>query len=847
MFSGGDSKNLGLVWPLAARSFEDFVERHLNIASVLNSTRAKFAKSDKETRNKLKRAPFVTPTYFGDEQTKRVFENAQTVSLVCLDIDDPKQARPYVQNEFLIDSMLGEFNYALYTTASSTDKSPRARVLVEADLDVDQYDEAVITIAQKLGIPDATPESYVVVQPMYLPILFADDDADLSHPLINFNIKGRKFDSDDIDPEAHRPERSRKKRKGKAGEFDDAIEFLKAPVETIGLKVAKEMLEKLDADMPYMDWLKVCLALRHQFYGKDEEAGFELFDAWSAGGSKYGGEKDTRAKWESCTPHAPSRYPVTIRTVMQMAEEAGWNSSKAVQDAIDECLDFINGIKTPRGILSEGLKKIALVPLLSPAEDDMLLNATHQCLKYMSYKVSIPALRAELKKVRKVMTFDRKDGKMPSWAKGLVYATSTNQFFRPQTGEKLAPDPLDNAYSRNLLPDGDESATRPDVRPRDFLLNVIKIPVVYDYAYDPGAPNDTIITRDKKRYVNTYIRSYPDPDYKRMDQAGELILEHTANLFREPEYQRIFLDWCAFQVQFPGSKIRWAPLIQGGHGCGKSFYHSLMQAVLGKGNAAEVSSKQLVESQFNEWAEGNQLVTFDEIRLSGHNRHEVMDRLKPLISNTEAPINEKFRNVREVPNVTNYMALTNHHDAAILSEEDRRWFVLKCSPQTKKQVIELTNKKGGFYFDELFKLTEKPMSAAARAWFEEYEISEDFDPNGHAPRTIYFKEMLASCQSGEEEFILDYVNNSRHQRIGPMAVCLKTLTAMLDLEDLNTNPRRIAAILSSMNFRKAGRYLHDGERSTWYISASVLSEDSNEVVQAISSGELTQAEAADLF
>ena len=671
---------------------------------------------------------------------------------------------------------------------------------------------------------------------MYLPVIFSDDDPDLGHPLVAFNTDGREFDSSDLTGAV----KTTANKKGKPkGDFEDAIEFLKAPVEGITMKIAKNMLDAVDPDLPYMEWLNVCLALRHQFYSKQENNGFELFDEWSSTGSKYAGTQDTKAKWDSCKPHAASRYPVTIRSLMQRAEEDGWDSSSAVQDAIDRALDFVAGCKTPREILSKGLKEIARVPLISPAEDDLLLNATHQSLKEMSYKVSLPALRQELKKVRAVLKFKAKDGKMPSWAKGLVYVTSINSFFRPQTRESFTPESLDNAYSRHLMGEAEE-ATRSDVRPRDLLLNQIKVPVVYDFAYNPAEPNETIVTRDKQKLVNSYIRSYPDPNYKMKDEAGKLILEHTKNIIAEKEYARTFIDWLAFLVQHPGQKIRWSPLIQGGHGCGKSFFDNLMRAVLGAGNVNSVDASVLVNSAFNEWAEGSQLVVFEEIRLSGHNRLEVMDRLKPIIANSNVSINQKYRNIRVVPNVTNYMALTNYHDAAVVSDEDRRWFFVKCKTQTKAQVQALSRLKDGDYFKELFKLTEGKLAAAARAFFEEWEISDDFDPEGHAPRTTYFYELVANSTPQDVQLVADLIANKEHKKIGQAIIGVKHLQDMLDLEGETLHNSRVNLVLTQLGYKKVAR-INDGEtRQTWYINHRIPMDEARGLVTDLIEGDMTQ-------
>ena len=56
-------------------------------------------------------------------------------------------------------------------------------------------------------------------------------------------------------------------------------------------------LESLDPDVDYNDWLSVGMAIHHGTGGSD--AGLDLWDQWSSGGSKYQGKKDLLPHWRS--------------------------------------------------------------------------------------------------------------------------------------------------------------------------------------------------------------------------------------------------------------------------------------------------------------------------------------------------------------------------------------------------------------------------------------------------------------------------------------------------------------------------------------------------------------------
>lgn len=78
---------------------------------------------------------------------------------------------------------------------------------------------------------------------------------------------------------------------------------------------AREALQAIDAGCERETWVRVGMAA--QAAGLD----FEDFDRWSAGGSNYGGERDTRSVWKSFKPGGG----ISAATLFAMAREAGWS------------------------------------------------------------------------------------------------------------------------------------------------------------------------------------------------------------------------------------------------------------------------------------------------------------------------------------------------------------------------------------------------------------------------------------------------------------------------------------------------------------------------------------------
>lgn len=87
----------------------------------------------------------------------------------------------------------------------------------------------------------------------------------------------------------------------------------------ITLPEISAMLNVLDPDMGYEDWLRVLMAVYHESQGSHD--GYRLVDSWSARGTKYGGSGDIRTKWQSFKNSRGN--PVTIGTLRKMVSDAG--------------------------------------------------------------------------------------------------------------------------------------------------------------------------------------------------------------------------------------------------------------------------------------------------------------------------------------------------------------------------------------------------------------------------------------------------------------------------------------------------------------------------------------------
>ncbi len=848
----------GLVKASHAGSFREVVDA-LRICPVLGMTRAAFlalpqkSVGDIKGRDEVKQVPFFVPACFIESPCKRTYENATYCNLIFLDIDPEKERRdgkwvetgrfpamPFIRDPETMYKALEGFNFVAHLTASSTPERPRMRIVVDAShIPLALYPKAVSTVGAMLGLPTITKESLVAVQPMFLPTLFSDSGDD--HPVIAYSLEGRAFEVNDIKGEGQVPTTVSEKKPLNWESSLDELMFLKAPIPEITLAVAEEALSNIDPDCSRAEWLDCAAALKHQFAPHKLEEAFTLFHDWSEKGTKYQSEEECKTQWNSFRPTPIGRVPVTIRTLLKYAVNSGWDDKKVKDTCFNALIRWMEEAGSITELMEKGAHKIMATPLLSAVQEDVLIHQLcKQAKSRFAYTISATAIRKDIARIKQEIKNQEKPAEKvrePVWAKGVCYISAADEFYRHRTGEKYKAASFNSSYSRWLLPTEDmlkdagipvtpSSLSTPLVMPKEYALNHLKIAAVYDYAYDPSQPTDMFFVSRGRKYVNTYSPTYPELDPRRAAQAGMLFQTHLCNLIAEPEYRRILTDFMSYMVQFPGRKIRWAVFIQSAEGAGKTFFAKAMQAVLGFEHV-KVLSDGSIKSGYNEWAFGSQFVAVEEIYVNGANRHAIMNTIKPLISNDDLDVNEKFRNSRKADNITNYMLFSNHHDALAITPNDRRYFVLKSPLQHKSQVLAL----GEDYFAPLYSmLRDNP--GALRSYLMNWEISPSFRPDGHAPRTKYVAEMVQDSATDLTAAIRRLLLEGDYPLIQYDIVSTKVLMDVIQLDERiqKVSNQLISHTLREEGFYQIGRHMFGTDRH--YIWVRRGADEKNAVANA---------------
>lgn len=343
----------------------------------------------------------------------------------------------------------------------------------------------------------------------------------------------------------------------------------------------------------------------------------------------------------------------------------------------------------------------------------------------------------------------------PEWLDGWVYLTKWEEFFHVDTGRSMSRAAFDAAHTRFVTPTDD--GTQPSAS--NEALHYYQIETAERTMYMPHLVGS--FTFEGLPMVNAFLPERLPKAADSLDDKGnaaiDLIKAHIRNILGNRDEQvQLFIDWLAHQVQKIGIKVRFTPIIKGVEGDGKSLFTSVLAAAIGSSNITPVNPGELTETKFNGFAEGSAVVALEEVRVCGHNRYDVLNAVKPFITNNTARIVKKGRDGYNIWNVTNYIAFTNYADALPLDDNDRRWWILFTPWSSREEMAEIVGKPLPEYFQSLHDAIDNN-GPSIRRWLLDWEISKGFNHNGAAPLTDERDLMIGSSRSEDDDLIRELV------------------------------------------------------------------------------------------
>lgn len=733
----------------------------------------------------VKRAAFVGGIR-ADETKGRADGNIATRTVATLDFDAPKGTLDEI--EFQLDLMMpGAF--VAYSTFRHTPEAPRVRLCVPLSRPVgeDEHRRVVSEIVRLVDIGAVDNCSFVMSQLMFLP----------SH---KEGVTPWSMRRDGAAWEVGGTEIAISVRNGE-GDVDGLGDFAAAVVaEPLDMSTGEvdALLENYPAEgKDYDEWVRVGMALYHQFRGEID--GYARWTAWSMLSSKHNG-RQMQTKWRS---FGGALKPVTMASIIHLA--GGRRAAVEIQPTGSTYAALeaeASGAKT-RGAYTAFRNKVGAMSgaQLHMDSRSMLANILH-----MSFGKGVGLSLSEVKRALKPAkgagrSVEGADGSAPfdgpSWLADWVYCEADATFDMVSTRHSIKREAFRAKYDRMpevLAGDVADAAS--------FALTHCRIPTVASKMFWPGA--ERIFTLDNGlSHLNTYERSGAEPCGE-LDEETTLIVDrfftHVRNTVSSEREQAVLIDFMAYVYQNPGKRVQWALLLKGIEGNGKSYFFRVMQAVLGK--QASVVSTTAIDSSFTGWAEGSVLVCIEEIRISGTNKYAILDKMKPLITNSTIAVVHKGRDEKHIPNFSSYMLFTNHSDAIPVGDNDRRYCVI-FTRQTRKE--DLFAQHGGAvgtedYFRTLFDDLERRPDVFARMLLD-WEVSAEFSPSGRAPETDGLAAMRSMHVSEDRDSVESAIADYSCAVVGPDIIDVTHLKDMVTMDGRDfPQTKAIGHILSDMGY-----------------------------------------------
>ena len=413
---------------------------------------------------------------------------------------------------------------------------------------------------------------------------------------------------------------------------------------------------------------------------------------------------------------------------------------------------------------------------------------------------SLPALK-------KIIKANKVQRKKSNYVDDYVFMTSTGEYMQRDTKALMGPRAFDVKHTRDTETDEEgfpQSATT-------YSNNLIQC--VENSMYVPKFAD--IFNHNGLEYINLYT-----PNNIKLVSVGttniiERIKGHIAHLLPRQDEQDLIINYLAHNVQFAGKKIQWSIVLQGVQGDGKSLLAEMMQHVMGFNNV-RLMNVQTLESPFTGWSAGQCMTFIEELKLDNYKKYEILNNLKPYITNDVVECTKKGKDPQVVVNTTNYFALTNFKDALPIDSTDRRWAIFFSQWQSSQKLIDFISNNPDYYSD-LYRDMRNNVGEIAQ-WLKDHVIPQSFKDMKRAPDTSAKDVMLELSKSDASLLIEDAINEFHCDDINFDVLNITKLSKLVNddfSEGYEDWPKKgaLKTALNMMGFHNIGRYQNEEKKN----------------------------------
>jgi Family of unknown function (DUF5906) len=273
--------------------------------------------------------------------------------------------------------------------------------------------------------------------------------------------------------------------------------------------------------------------------------------------------------------------------------------------------------------------------------------------------------------------------------------------------------------------------------------------------FEPRQQPGKTMTVDGRTVVNSWMPM----DILTTPGDPKPFIEHVRKCFPIGDDAMILIYYFAACVQFKGVKSKWAPLIQGVEGNGKSLLSAVMKYCLGYRYVHDAKASQ-IDAKFNASFYQKLLIVVEEIQI-GEERAAMWEALKTMITETRMAIEAKGVDSVSREVCHNFIFNSNHKDAIRKSGNDRRIAPFFAAQQTVDDLLRdgmLDDDGNSKYFDALFDWLDSGGYAVTAHYLSTLQIPDRYNfakRCRRAPRTSSTPQSIEVSLGAAEQEILE--------------------------------------------------------------------------------------------
>lgn len=286
---------------------------------------------------------------------------------------------------------------------------------------------------------------------------------------------------------------------------------------------------------------------------------------------------------------------------------------------------------------------------------------------------------------------------------------------------------------------------------------IFRAPKADATMFRPDLPPGYILNEGGYSRVNSYV----PVRVARMQGDASPFLRHLATLLPNENDQRILLSYLAACVQHPGRKFRWAPLIQGVPGNGKTLFTMCLIQAIGE-RYCHIPSTESISEKFNAWLFDKLLIGVEDV-YTAEFKGDLIEVLKPMI--TGEFLSKRAMQTDQVMqnSVANFIFNSNHKNGLRKDRNDRRIAPFFCAQQSEGHLQRdgLTED----YFVSLYGWLNNGGYAIVAEFLHTFDIPDEYNPATlcqRAPRTTSTDAAIEESLGGIEQEIMEAIHREQH-------------------------------------------------------------------------------------